>query len=220
RIPRKNIRAFCGRPMLAWSIAVLHASNLFDSILVSTDDEEVGKIAREYGAEVPFFRPHELADDHTPTIPVVNHALAWYEDHFSKVDTVVCCYATAPFLQAIDVQAAVDCLEENSQGLDYVFPMAEYPHPIERALQRRGNLVRMRDPDMASQRSQDLQPAYHDAGQFYAGCSLAWREQRPIFGDKSSGILLPRCRVVDIDTMDDWQLAELLFRAQGLGNDL
>ncbi|TVR07549.1 MAG: pseudaminic acid cytidylyltransferase, partial [Planctomycetota bacterium] len=208
RIPRKNIRSFCGRPMIAWSIAALCRSRLFDAVIVSTDDDEIMEVALSFGAEVPFRRPQYLADDHAPTLPVMQHALDWYETHCHAVDTLVCCYATAPFIQVSDIVESVNILEHLDAQWDYVLPVAEYPYPIQRALRCKGASLHMCDAEMMTQRSQDLEPSYHDAGQFYTGKSSAWRQQRPFFAGRSSAIILPRRRVVDIDTEEDWQFAE------------
>jgi N-acylneuraminate cytidylyltransferase len=211
RIPRKNIRDFCGKPMIAWSIEAARISGCFDRILVSTDDPEIADVAREFGAEAPFMRPAELADDHTPTIPVISHAVNWVKSHGESPETVCCIYATAPMLQAEDLRQGLALLE--AQQCDYVFPVAIYPFPIQRAVRiTTTGRVEMFYPENFGTRSQDLEPAYHDAGQFYWGHAHTWLSGRPIFSPLTIPLILPGHRVQDIDTPDDWQRAEWMFR--------
>lgn len=212
RIPRKNIRDFCGRPMIAWPITAAQESGCFDRIIVSTDDDEVADVAQKEGAEVPFRRPSALADDHTPTIPVIAHGIDASEAHYGTTAKDVCClYATAPFVRAADLRAALDHLKHGAYS--YVFPVTSYPFPIQRALRRDASgCVEMFNPDNFSKRSQDLEEAWHDAGQFYWGAAESWRAGDPIFGNSAYGLPLPRYRVQDIDTLEDWTRAELLFQ--------
>jgi N-acylneuraminate cytidylyltransferase len=212
RIPRKNIRAFCGKPIIAWSIEAAHEAGCFDRVLVSTDDPEIAAVAREHGAETPFTRPAELSDDHTPTIPVIAHAIRWQEAQGDEVQAACCIYATAPFCRAEDLREGLRLLEEG--GADYVFPVAGYAYPIQRALRRDAHgRVGMFQPEHAATRSQDLEPAYHDAGQWYWGTRDAWLEGRPIFSPAAQAVVLPASRVQDIDTPEDWARAEVMFRA-------
>lgn len=211
RIPRKNVRPFFGRPMIAWSISAALDSGCFDRVIVSTDDDEIAEVARSEGAEVPFRRPAELSDDHTPTIPVITHALAQLDAGIS-LGHVCCIYATAPFLQPGDLQAARVLIEE--RGCDYVFSVTRYDFPIQRALRLDCfGFVSMLQPEHSETRSQDLEEAYHDAGQFYWGKAEAWAVRRPIMGSGAVGFPLPRTRVQDIDTMEDWERAEQIFSA-------
>lgn len=213
RIPRKNIRPFGGRPMIAWSIAVARESGLFDRIIVSTDDAKIADVARAEGAEVPFVRPAELSDDHTGTIPVVAHAVAWQANQGAPAEEVCCIYATAPFLEADDLRRGLDTLR--TSGADFAFSVTSFAAPIQRAL-RLGpdGRVEMFDPAEFTTRSQDLEPAWHDAGQFYWGWSAAWLSGQPLFGPHAAAVVLPRHRVQDIDTPDDWHRAELMLRAR------
>ncbi len=211
RIPRKNIRDFCGKPMIAWSIEAAQRSGCFDGILVSTDDAEIAEIARHYGAEVPFMRPATLADDHTGTVAVMQHATQWLTDHGRAPSMVCCIYATAPLLQANDLSAALHTLETHACA--YVFSVTPFAFPIQRALRILPDQhVAMFQPEHILTRSQDLEPAYHDAGQFYWGRAQAWLENKPLFGPYSRPHLLPHYRVQDIDCETDWQRAELLFK--------
>lgn len=212
RIPRKNIREFCGKPMIAWSIEAAGQSGCFNRILVSTDDDEIAAIARQYGAETPFVRPSELSDDHTGTIPVIRHAIRWLVDQGESPAYVCCIYATAPFITAAAIRRGREVLEET--GSEYAFSVTSYPFPIQRAMRitPRGR-VEMFDPEQFSARSQDLEEAFHDAGQFYWGRADAWLAGKMIFSPESAPVLLPRHQVQDIDTMEDWQRAELMFRS-------
>ncbi|TFW13553.1 pseudaminic acid cytidylyltransferase [Brevundimonas intermedia] len=213
RIPRKNIRLFGGRPMIAWSIEAALASELFDQVIVSTDDEEIATIAIEEGATVPFLRPAELADDYTPTKPVVSHALRHVQSAEGALVSHACCiYPTAPFLQPDDLKKGWQAIEEG--GFRYAFAASSYPYPIQRALrQMPSGGVEMLYPEYRTTRSQDLEEAWHDAGQFYFGDSLAFIEELPVFASHSMPIALPRWRVHDIDTPEDWLTAEVAFRA-------
>ena len=210
RIPRKNIREFCGKPMIAWSIDAARQSGCFDQIIVSTDDAEIAEISRVYGAEVPFMRPAELSDDHTATIPVISHALRWLEQNANSAEIACCIYATAPFIQPSDLQKGLDILEQS--GADYAFSVTSYESPIQRAIRITAeNRVEMFNPEYFETRSQDLEAAYHDAGQFYWGRSEAWLNGKPIFSKSAVPIILQRDRVQDIDTQEDWKRAERLF---------
>jgi len=211
RIPRKNIKEFCGKPIIAWSIEAVLASKCFDRVIVSTDDEEIAAVAREWGAEVPFMRPEELADDYTGTIPVIRHAIEWFIRNETEPDMVCCIYPTAPFVNAGDISRGLDTLL--STGSDYVISITTFSYPIQRAVKitREGRLE-MFHPEKFTTRSQDLEEAYHDAGQFYWGLGEAWRNERPLFSHMSAPFFLPRHRVQDIDTPEDWKRAELMFQ--------
>lgn len=212
RIPRKNIRDFCGQPMLAWPIVAARQSGLFDHLVVSTDDPEIAEVAKAYGAEVPFMRPADLADDFTGTVPVIRHAIEQLQHQGLVMDAVCCIYPTAPFLQAADLTGAHDALV--AQQADYVFSATRYPFPIQRALRLRPDgCVAMFWPENQQVRSQDLEPAFHDAGQFYWGQTGAWLSGQAIYDGRSVPYLLPRTRVQDIDTPEDWQVAEVLYRS-------
>lgn len=218
RIPRKNIKPFSGKPMIAWSIEAAIESGCFDRIVVSTDDEEVAEIAKERGADVPFLRPPELSDDHTGTIPVIRHAIEWFSER-GQVPVQVCCiYATAPFLRAVDLRRGLDVLSRSD--CDYAFSVTSYPFPIQRAIRiTPQGRVEMFSPEHFNTRSQDVEEAHHDAGQFYWGRASAWLTGKVIFGAHSAAVHIPRYRVQDIDTAEDWQMAEYLFRAVDLERD-
>lgn len=212
RIPRKNVKEFCGKPMIAWSIEAGKATGCFDRIIVSTDDQEIAEVAKEWGAEVPFMRPAELSDDFTGTLPVVRHAVEWLSQHDASVDYACCIYATAPFVSTVDLKQGLKLIEETSSS--YAFSVTSYAFPIQRAIRITDQgRVAMFTPEYFQARSQDLEEAWHDAGQFYWGTAKAWCEERPIFGEGSVPVKLPRHRVQDIDTPEDWVRAEWLFRA-------
>jgi pseudaminic acid cytidylyltransferase len=212
RIPRKNIKLFGGKPMIAWSIEVALQSRCFDRVLVSTDDPEIAKVAQAHGAEVPFVRTPELSDDHTGTIPVIAHATQWQADHGTPATQVCCIYATAPFMQELDLQRGLELLQ--SSGADYAFSVTSYAFPIQRAIRITPHeRVEMFQPDQFNTRSQDLEDAWHDAGQFYWGQAAAWLAQKPLFMQQATAVRLPRHRVQDIDTPEDWTRAEWMFKA-------
>ena len=211
RIPRKNIKPFCGKPMIAWTIEAALKSECFDKIIVSTDDVEIAEIAREWGAEVPFMRPATLSDDYTGTIPVIHHAIDWLVQKGEKIDEVCCIYATAPFVTANDLRQGLDVLQR--EGCTYAFSVTSFPSPIQRAIRiTESNRVQMFNAEYFNTRSQDLEEAWHDAGQFYWGKASAWQQEKTLFSQDSAPVVIPRYRVQDIDTMEDWVRAEWLFK--------
>lgn len=212
RIPRKNIRDFCGKPMIARSIAAARESDLFGHIIVSTDDEEIAHVAKSHGAEVPFLRPVELANDYAGTTEVIAHATRWLLDQRWPVETVCCLYATAPFVRAEDLRLGLKMLQSGNWA--YTFTATEYAAPIFRSFQAhpQGG-IEMFFPEHFSTRSQDLPVALHDAGQFYWGWPDSWLAQKKLFDRHSSPIIIPNWRVQDIDTEEDWRRAELLHKA-------
>lgn len=217
RIPGKNIKEFCGKPMIAWSIEAAKASGCFDRIIVSTEDTEIAAVAEQYGAETPFLRPGHLADDYTGTIPVIRHAVEWFTDNQQPVTLACCIYPTAPFITSRDLIRGHQVLQDES--CSYAFSVTSYAFPIQRAIRITDEgRVSMFYPQHFDTRSQDLEEAWHDAGQFYWGIPQAWLNEKPFFGEQSAPVQLPRHRVQDIDTPEDWARAEWLFKAmQGLG---
>jgi pseudaminic acid cytidylyltransferase len=211
RIPRKNIRDFAGKPMIAHAIEAALASGMFERVIVSTDDLEIAAIARARGAVVPFMRPAELADDHTPTVPVIAHAVLACRGLGWPVEYTCCIYPGVPFIEVEDLRQAFLLLAET--GAAYSFPVTEFPSAIQRALRRLsdGRMAPMQ-PEYELTRTQDLELAYHDVGQFYWGSAESW-QTCPRIHSSGAGLPIPNWRVVDIDTSDDWARAELLFRA-------
>lgn len=215
RIPRKNVKPFAGRPMIGWAIAAARDSGVFDRFVVSTDDEEIAAIARAEGAEVPFMRPAALADDHAGTAPVIVHAMDEVARQGVAPQLVCCIYPCVPLLAAQDLAGALSLLEDSDAG--FVFPVLAFASPVQRAMRRDAQgAVQPMFPEHVNTRSQDLPPAYHDAGQFYWGRADAWRSGRsPHEGGRS--IVVPASRAVDIDTPDDWALAEAIFAVRRPG---
>lgn len=210
RIPRKNIREFAGKPMIAHSIECALRSGLFSRVVVSTDDAEISTVAREYGAEVPFTRPAALADDHAGTTEVVSHAVEWLRDDGSDFEAVCCIYATAPFVRSHDLESGLSLLR--SDNWQYVFSATTFPAPVLRAFHRHADGgLEMLFPQHQRTRSQDLGEALHDAAQFYWGRPEAWLARAAIFERHSTVVLIPRWRVQDIDTEEDWMRAEAMM---------
>lgn len=211
RIPRKNIKVFNGKPMIAYSIEAAFKSKCFDKVIVSTDDQEIAEFAREYGAEVPFMRPKEISDDYTGTTAVITHAIEWLQEHHELPEQVCCIYATAPFVSSDDIKRGLKILNESD--CDYAFSVTSYAFSIQRAIMiTESNRVEMFYPEYLSVRSQDLKEAYHDAGQFYWGTTESWLLGKPIFSPEAAPVILPRFRVQDIDTLEDWERAEFMFK--------
>jgi len=212
RIPRKNIKEFCGKPMIAYSIEAALQSGCFDKIIVSTDDVEIAEVAKSYGAEVPFMRPAELSNDYAGTIPVIRHTIEWLITQGFNPELVCCLYATAPFVTPEYLQQGLQQLQKTNAA--YAFTVTSYAFPIQRAIKLNLELgIEMFDVNNFNTRSQDLEEAWHDAGQFYWGKVSAWLTEKIIFGAESTPVILPRHRVQDIDTPEDWARAEWLFKA-------
>jgi pseudaminic acid cytidylyltransferase len=212
RIPGKNIKVFYDKPMIAWAITIAKESGLFDHIVVSTDDEEIAGIARDWGAETPFKRPFDLADDLTPTVPVISHAVKSCIDlGWGGVDYACCIYPCVPFLRVSDLVAAFDLAQE--RNADFVYPITEYVHPIQRAMRiLPSGQMQFFSSECELMRTQDLENSYHDAGQFYWGKTSAWLQHKRMHSD-GLGMEIPNWRVVDIDSMDDWRRAENIYEA-------
>jgi len=210
RIPRKNIKNFCDKPMIAYSIEAALKSKFFDKVIVTTDDKEIADVAKYYGAEVPFMRPADLSDDHTATIPVIAHAIKELQKE-GPVEIACCIYATAPFIEEKYLKEAYEALRDNQS--DYAFSATSFAFPIQRAIKlNKDKSVEMFNPEHFNTRSQDLEEAYHDAGQFYFGTAQAWLDARPIFSKESTAVILPRHKVQDIDTTEDFHRAELMYK--------
>ena len=211
RIPKKNIKKFHGKPLIAYSIETALKSKLFNKIIVSTDDEEIASIARKYGADVPFLRPRELADDYTTTGAVIDHAIEYFKDQGEKYEYICTIYATAPLLQIKYLIEGYEKLK-NSDAVN-AFSVTSMPFPIQRTFKiTKNGRCEMFWPQNYMSRSQDLEEAYQDAGQFY-WTKANKKSDEIMFGKDSIPIVLPRYLVQDIDTLEDWKRAELMFSA-------
>jgi pseudaminic acid cytidylyltransferase len=212
RVPRKNIRSFTGKPMIGWAIDAVRESGCFDRVIVSTDDAEIADVARDLGAEVPFMRPADLADDFSGTGAVVAHAIRSLQAAGECPHLVCCVYATNPLLRAADLCAGRDLLLAGNW--QFVFAATRFGAPVQRGFQKlEGGGLAMLFPEHAATRSQDLPAIYHDAAQFYWGRSDVWLSGDPMFGARSAIVQIPAWRSVDIDNEEDWQRAELVFQA-------
>ena len=218
RIKDKNIREFGGKPMIYWAISNAIRSELFDRVLVSTDSKKIKSIAIGCGAEVPFIRPSHLSGDHTGTAPVISHAIDWMEQQGGSVSEVCCIYPATPFLEPEELNKGLKFLL--NYDIQFSFSITSYAHPIQRALRLHKNgMLDMFDEETSNVRSQDLEEMYHDAGQFYWATSNTWRSEVSILSNRSAGVFIPRYRAIDIDTHDDWTLAELIFEAANMRVD-
>lgn len=210
RIPRKNIRPFCGEPIIAWSIKAALASGLFDEVMVSTDDAEIAEVAAAHGAAVPFLRSHTAADDHATTTDVLREVLGEYYSRGRAVQTACCLYATAPFVTGGDLLEGRTVLEREAR--DVVLPVCHFDYPIWRSLARaEDGRVSLYFPEHEFARSQDLPPAYHDAGQWIWLRVAPFLAGGALLGANTGSVVFPAERVQDIDTEEDWQRAERKF---------
>lgn len=216
RIPRKNICIFAGKPIIAYSIEAARQSGLFDRIVVSTDDAEIARVASEWGAEIPFLRPAALADDFSGTNAVVKHAIRWFNDRGDSIDYACCIYPTAPFLQACYLREGYDKLV--ASGKSFVFSVTTFRFSIQRAIRINvEGAIEALYPEQIFTRSQDLETAYHDAGQFYWGRADAFLDDVVTYSPASLPVVLPGYLVQDIDTLDDWRRAELMYASLNPG---
>lgn len=211
RIPRKNIRLFCGRPIIAYSIAAALDSGCFDEVMVSTDDEEIAAVARDCGAQVPFMRSPATSNDHATTAAVLLEVLASYAQRGHRPAHACCLYPTAPFVTKDNLRACRDLLASRP-GAQTAFPVVRFSFPIQRALRMQDGLVSWFQPEHACTRSQDLEPAYHDAGQFYWVRVAEFMQSKNLLTPGSAGLELPEWQVQDIDNEDDWIVAEMKYR--------
>jgi len=211
RILKKNIKKFLGKPMLSYPVKVAFESGLFDKVIVSTDSDEIATEAENCGAQVPFIRPDELADDFVGTTPVTKHAVQYLLDTGYELDYACCIYATTPLLEAGFLRSGLERLVNSD--LDYVFSVTTFPYPVQRSLRTDDKgMVSPAYPDYLNSRSQDLEELYHDAAQFYWGSKEAWLTKSHMFTARSMGEVLPRHLVQDIDTKEDWVRAEYMYK--------
>ena len=211
RIPKKNIKLFLGKPIIAYSIQVALESDFFDEVIVSTDDAEIAEVSKSFGAKVPFFRPSVLANDYADTLSVVKHAIEWFDDKRQMLSEVCCLYATAPFVTTRSILKSYDQMHKTQA--EYCFTVTSFEYPIQRAIKiTPENRLEMANFEYLKKRSQDFEDFYHDAGQFYWGKAQTFREQKPLFSKYASPYILPRHFVLDIDTIEDWNFAELMYQ--------
>lgn len=210
RIPRKNIKEFCGKPIIAYSIEAALNSGIFDEVMVSTDDEEIARIAESYGAEVPFLRSAEKADDHAPTIEVIKEVLEEYKKLGEEFDYACCIYPTAPFITAGKLKTAFETLKLS--GKDALVPVVKFSFPPQRCFVIEDESLKYKWPENEFARSQDLEPFYHDAGQFYFQKTKTLIEGHSLVPASTAPFIVDDMEVQDIDTFDDWNIAEIKYR--------
>ena len=217
RIPRKNLKSFCGKPMLNYAIEAAIASTLFDRVIVSTDDDEIAALAKKSGAEVPFRRSQELSNDHATTLPVVQDAIRRLEEEGSSIEMVSCIYPTVPLLSGKTLRRAGR--EFFSNPRDFLVAATAFDYPVQRGFffsEDRG--LQMLFPEEYETRSQDLRPVFHDAGQFYFASRGTWLNSTRMYTESSRLFLLPKEKVCDIDTLEDWEWAEFLYQNTNASN--
>ncbi|MDO8626793.1 MAG: pseudaminic acid cytidylyltransferase [Candidatus Magasanikbacteria bacterium] len=210
RIPRKNIKLFLGQPIIKYSIGASLQAGIFAEVMVSTDDRAIADVAESSGATVPFFRSEKNSGDQATTADVMLEVLAEYQKQGKNFDYVCCLYPTAPFVTSARLVEAVKLLDQT--GSDAVLPVTRFSFPIQRALKIESNLVKMIWPENLNIRSQDLMPAYHDCGQFYALNIKSFLEQKKLYMDKTAPLIIPESEVQDIDTEEDWKIAEMKYK--------
>ncbi len=210
RIPRKNIKSFLGKPIIAYTIEAAYKSNLFDEIMVSTDSAEIAEIAKQFGANVPFFRSPQTANDYANIGDVIEEVLLTYKKQGQEFDNVCCLLATAPFINPNRIKEAYDLMY--AKDFQAVFPIVRFSYPIQRALRLVDDKVSMFQPENFAKRSQDLEPAYHDSGQFYWMRVPEFLKQKRFFAQNAGAIILPETEVQDIDTEEDWKIAEMKYK--------
>ena len=211
RIPKKNIKCFLGKPIIAYSIEKAIETNLFDKVIVSTDNDEIAKVAMKYGAEIPFIRPKELADDFTGTHEVISHAVKFLEASREIIDYACCIYPTAPLLKKNDIVRGFDLIKTGKW--DSIIAATSYSYPIFRSFKKLSNGgLEMIFPKYYNSRSQDIPNIYHDAGLFYWAKPDIWKNKPKGFNEKNSIVNIPNHRVQDIDVLDDWIKAEMIYK--------
>jgi len=208
RIPRKNIKPFMGKPIMAYSIEAALRSGLFDEVMVSTDDLEFAEIAKKYGASVPFLRSEKTANDFAGTEDVITEVLERYKELGREYDNFCCLYSTAPFVTPDSLKRGFDTLDDEIDGC---FSVVEYSYPIQRCLKMEGKHIMMAFPEYYDTRSQDLEKRYHDAGQFYWSRVDVFLKDKLLWGPNTAPVVLSELEVQDLDTLTDWQLAEIKY---------
>ncbi len=211
RIPKKNIKKFWGKPIIAYSIETALQSNIFDEVMVSTDDKEIAEIAIKYGAKVPFFRSQKTSDDFATLSDVVLEVIQAYKNRKQNEFNNICCILpTAPFIQIDDLKKSYNKLINSD--FDSVFPVVKFDFPIQRAMQFSGEKIQMIWPENLNKRSQDLEETYHDAGLFYWIKTDAFLKEKKLWTHNTSAIIIDTQKAQDIDTLDDWKIAEMKYK--------
>lgn len=211
RIPKKNIKDFLGKPIIAYSIEMAISCKLFSRVIVSTDDEEIKDVVLKYGAEVPFIRPKNIADDFTGTHEVIGHAVKYLEDTGETMDYVCCIYPTTPLIQKDDLIKGFKLIQTNKWNS--VMAATNFSYPIFRSFENlRNGGLKMIFPEHYNSRSQDLPEVYHDAGLFYWAKPKVWKKKPQWYNEKNSIVKIPNYRIQDIDTPDDWKKAEMIYQ--------
>ncbi|WP_300456265.1 pseudaminic acid cytidylyltransferase [Desulfobacula sp.] len=210
RIPRKNIKEFCGKPIIAYSIEAAITSDIFDEVMVSTEDEEIAKIATSFGAKIPFLRSQKNSDDYAMTSDVIKEVILEYQKKNQSFEYLCCIYPTAPFVTAEKLKKATKILIENN--VECVLPVVKYSYPIQRSLKIENNRAKMLWPENYSKRSQDLESIYHDTGQFYCLKTNSFLEQLVLFPENTLPLIVPESEVQDIDDDEDWKIAEMKYK--------
>lgn len=208
RIPRKNIKPFMGKPIIAYSIEAALQSELFDEVMVSTDDDEIANIAQQYGAKVPFRRSTETSNDYASTDDVILEVLKMYKERGQDFDTFCCIYSTAPFVTS---DRLIEAYRKLNSNIDSVFTCVAYSYPVQRCLHIVDDKISMVYPEFFDTRSQDLETIYHDAGQFYIATVNTYLEEKKLWGANTVGLILSELEVQDLDTCTDWKLAEMKY---------
>ena len=210
RIPRKNIKPFMGKPIIAYSIEAALNSGVFDEVMVSTDDEEIANVARQYGASLPFLRSAETSNDYSTTVDVLLEVVDKYKDQGKVFDTICCLYSTAPFVTSERLKEASSQISET---VDACFTIVQYSYPIQRSLRiNDSDYVEMKYPEHLKSRTQDLEKVYHDAGQFYFVKTEALVKEKTVWCKRTAPLILSELEVQDLDTLTDWQLAEMKYQ--------
>ena len=210
RIPKKNIKTFLGKPIIAYSIEAALNSGIFDEVMVSTDSDEIANIAKRFGARVPFLRSQETSNDYATTADVINEVLNEYKKVGQVFDAFMCIYPTAPFISSSKIKNAFDVFEQNNA--DCVLPIVKYDFPPQRSFVIREGFVKYLHGDLYKCRSQDLEPIYHDCGQFYLCRTNVFLKYNTVVLPKAFPIIMNEMEVQDIDTEDDWKIAELKYK--------
>lgn len=210
RIPRKNIKEFCGKPIISYSIEAAINSGIFDEVMVSTDDKKIAEIAEKYGAKVPFFRSNETSNDYATSADVLTEVIDCYRKRDVEFEYFCCIYPTAPFVTAEKLKLAMEKLMNNTE-LDAVVPVVKFSFPPQRGFVITDDKVKIMNPDIYQMRSQDLEPIYHDCGQYYCMKTKEFLETQKLVLKNTYPIITPETEVQDIDTMEDWKIAEMKY---------